>query len=74
MASSLPLATQAFDAPMTLKIWDFGGQEIYHGTHALFLKSRAIFSLVWTSKSETEQFHTHGGFTFRNEPLAYWLA
>jgi len=24
--------------------------------------------------SETEQFHTHGGFTFRNQPLAYWLA
>jgi internalin A len=23
---------------------------------------------------EAEQFHTHGGFTFRNQPLAYWLA
>ena len=38
--------------PATLRIWDFGGQDIYHGTHALFLKSRAIFLLVWTPKSE----------------------
>jgi internalin A len=72
--SSVPLAPHVFDAPVTLKIWDFGGQDIYHGTHALFLKSRAIFSLAWTPKSEAEQFHTHGGFTFRNQPLAYWLA
>jgi len=72
--SSLPLAPQVFDAPVTLKIWDFGGQDIYHGTHALFLNSRAIFLIVWTRKSEAEQFHTHGGFTFRNQPLAYWLA
>jgi internalin A len=72
--SSLPLAQQLFDAPVTLKIWDFGGQDIYHGTHALFLKSRAVFPLVWTPKSEAEQFHTHGGFTFRNQPLGYWLA
>ena len=72
--SSLPLTPQAFDMPVTLKIWDFGGQDIYHGTHALFLKSRAVFPLVWTPKSEAEQFHTHGDFTFRNQPLAYWLA
>jgi internalin A len=72
--SSLPLAPQVLDKPVTLKIWDFGGQDIYHSTHALFLKSRAIFPIVWTPNSEAEQFHTHGGFTFRNQPLAYWLA
>jgi GTPase SAR1 family protein len=68
------LSRRIFDAPVTLKIWDFGGQDIYHGTHALFLKSRAVFPVVWTPKSEAEQFHTHAGFTFRNQPLAYWLA
>jgi internalin A len=72
--SSLPLAPQVSHAPVTLKIWDFGGQDIYRGTHALFLTSRAVFPLVWTPKSEAEQFHTHGGFTFRNQPLAYWVA
>jgi hypothetical protein len=46
--SSLPLTTHVLDAPVTLKIWDFGGQDIYHGTHALFLKPRAVFSVVWT--------------------------
>jgi len=46
--SSLPLATHVLDARVTLKIWNFGGQGIYHGTHALFLKSRAVFPVVWT--------------------------
>ena len=59
--------------PATLRIWDFGGQDIYHGTHALFLKSRAIFMLVWTPESEALHEHDHGGFTFRNQPLGYWL-
>jgi internalin A len=72
--STQSFAQQVSDTPVTLKLWDFGGQDIYHGTHALFLKSRAVFPLVWTPKSEAEQFHTHGGFTFRNQPLAYWLA
>ena len=57
-----------------LRIWDFGGQDIYHGTHALFMKSRAIFSVVWTPAGEAARRHEHGGFTFYNEPLGYWLA
>jgi len=56
-----------------LHIWDFGGQDIYHGTHALFLKSRAIFMPVWTPESEAIHYHEHGGFAFRNQPLGYWL-
>ena len=57
----------------TLRIWDFGGQDIYHGTHALFVKSCAIFMLVWTPESEANNSHEHGGFTFKNQPLGYWL-
>jgi internalin A len=64
-----PISTR----PVTLKIWDFGGQDIYHGTHALFLKSRALFPIVWTPHSEAEKVHAHGGFTFRNQLLGYWL-
>ena len=59
---------------ITLKIWDFGGQDIYHGTHALFLKSSALFPLIWMPESEAAKEHEHGGFTFRNQPLGYWLA
>ena len=59
--------------PATLRICDFGGQDIYHGTHALFLKSRAIFMLVWTPELEALHEHDYGGFRFRNQPLGYWL-
>ncbi|MEO0810168.1 MAG: leucine-rich repeat domain-containing protein, partial [Pseudomonadota bacterium] len=76
--TSAPLATpshtDAAQTPATLRIWDFGGQDIYHGTHTLFLKSRAIFPLVWAPEVEKLREHQHGGFTFRNQPLGYWLA
>jgi len=55
-----------------LKIWDFGGQDIYLGTHALFLKTRALFPVVWTPEAETREEYEHGGLTFRNYPLDYW--
>ncbi len=70
--TSAPLAGDGA-RPITLRIWDFGGQDIYHGTHALFLKSRAIFPVVWNPESETLKEHEHGGFKFRNQPLGYWV-
>jgi len=54
-------------------VWDFGGQDIYFGTHMLFLKSRAVFMLVWTPESDDAETHDHGGMTFRNQPVAWWL-
>ncbi len=30
-----------------VNIWDFGGQEYYHGTHRIFLDSNAVYVLVW---------------------------
>lgn len=30
-----------------LNIWDFGGDEIYHGTHRFFFSSRSLYLLVW---------------------------
>jgi internalin A len=56
-----------------LQIWDFGGQDIYHGTHALFMRTRAVFALVWIPEAEKKAEHIHGGIMFRNRPLAYWL-
>ncbi|CAI9404881.1 hypothetical protein ANOBCDAF_04707 [Pleomorphomonas sp. T1.2MG-36] len=56
-------------------LWDFGGQDIYHGTHALFLKSRAIFLVVWTP--ETDNYDTvkdlASGMISRNQKLDWWL-
>ena len=56
---------------ITLKIWDFGGQDIYHGTHALFLKSRSLFAIVWTPTTEKLNIDKHDDF--RNQPLPSWL-
>jgi internalin A len=56
-----------------LDTWDFGGQEMYHGTHALFLKQRAIFLIAWTPTMETGTTIDGFGHESQNHPLAYWL-
>ncbi len=48
-------------------LWDFGGQELYHATHRLFLHHQALFLLLWaeeTDESENEVRH----------PVSYWLS
>ena len=71
-AADLPLPDGA--EPARLNLWDFGGQDLYHGTHALFLRTRAVFLIVWAPASENADRHKHGGMVFRNYPLPYWLA
>jgi internalin A len=56
-----------------LHLWDFGGQDIYHGTHALFMRSRAVFFVVWTPDTERRDEHEYRGLRFRNHRLDYWL-
>ena len=41
------------EPPVRLNIWDFGGQDLYHGTHALFLRTSAVFLLVWARRPRT---------------------
>ncbi len=53
--------------------WDFGGQDIYHGTHALFLRSRAVFLILWTPELENRDEHDENGIPLRNQQLSYWL-
>jgi internalin A len=57
-----------------LNIWDFGGQDIYHGTHTLFMKTSAVFVIVWHPEFETAGDQSADGILFRNYPLPYWLA
>ncbi len=80
VASTHGITVTAVDLPaagdgpaVRLNLWDFGGQDLYHGTHALFLRSNAIFLLVWTPEFEESGEHEHGGMRFRNHPLAYWV-
>src|SRR5207245_2441332 len=34
------------DLPVGLRVWDFGGQHILHGTHEMFLTQRSVCLLV----------------------------
>ena len=59
--------------PVRLNIWDFGGQDIYHGTHALFLQRAAIFVVVYSHDTENENEFLDGGVPVRNRLLPYWF-
>ncbi len=59
--------------PIPLHIWDFGGQDIYHGTHALFLRDHAIFALVWARGFEARDAEGRDGEIFGRRPLRYWV-
>jgi internalin A len=69
-SAELPIVGRA---PARLHIWDFGGQDIYHGTHALFLRANAVFALVFARGLEDRDTHVHKGMEFRNRPLRYWV-
>lgn len=71
----LELCRHHDDRPIFLNAWDFGGQDVYLGTHALFLKSRAIFVLAWHPDMENEAPYTEqvSGLEMRHRPLQYWL-
>jgi internalin A len=65
--------TPEWDEAAQLTIWDFGGQDIYHGTHALFLRSRAVFLIVWDRESDQQPGYQEDEFFFAHFPRSYWL-
>jgi len=60
--------------PALLNLWDFGGQDLYHGTHALFMQTRAIFVVLWTPGSEPSATAASGGARARRtrRPCTRW--
>ena len=79
LPSTHGIVVESFDLPRGDKqdfakvhIWDFGGQDIYHGTHALFLRANAVFVLVWDAEFESGE-QAYGNLAFRNYPLRYWV-
>lgn len=50
------------DTLMSLSVWDFGGQDIYHATHQFFLTGRSMFLLVWNARTGVDRTR-----------LRYWL-
>jgi hypothetical protein len=51
-------------ARLHLQMWDFGGQDIYHGTHVLFLHGPAVLMPVWAKDHGNCEIYTYGGLTF----------
>lgn len=39
------------------KIWDFGGQDIYHGTHQFFFSNKSLFVLVADTREQKTDFN-----------------
>ena len=56
-----------------LRFWDFGGQDVYLGTHALFLDDRAVYVIAWTPSHENTDEFEENGVPMCNRPLRYWL-
>lgn len=40
---------------LTLNVWDFGGQQIYHTTHQFFMTRRSLYLLVWNARGDVDQ-------------------
>ncbi|MEZ4884529.1 MAG: COR domain-containing protein [Chitinophagales bacterium] len=60
-----------------LNIWDFGGQDIYHATHRLFMQSNAIYLLFWdmVTEDKPQDERKEGGEIrcYDNHSKSYWL-
>lgn len=58
-------------------LWDFGGQDIYHATHRLFMQSNALYLVLWDSKTEQSAYTEHQigeeCRQYENYQLGYWL-
>lgn len=60
-----------------LNLWDFGGQDIYHHTHRMFLQANSTYVLLWNEATEYSDFITQETkrrtYEWRNKKLVYWL-
>jgi hypothetical protein len=60
---------------VTLPIWDFGGQEIFHNTHRMFMSTGAVFVLLWRPEQDNKLAPKLEGCNYQDEwrPLQYWF-
>jgi internalin A len=65
--------TAGSDDGATYVLWDFGGQDIYHSTHTLFMRTAAVFVLLWTPEQEALVGSDDNDPLHRRHPLSYWL-
>ena len=53
--SPIPFRHPSLDSDMTLRAWDFGGQEVYRVSHQFFFSPRALFLVVWHARHGQER-------------------
>jgi hypothetical protein len=61
---------------LVLKVWDFGGQEVFYATHQFFMSEEALYVYAWTDKAIAEQNKekdTEASPWHRWREHAYWL-
>ena len=69
---------QKEEVKLTVNCWDFGGQDIYHATHRLFMQSRALYLVVWDWDTENTPFvkpeeTEDETIKLQNHHLPYWV-
>jgi internalin A len=59
----------------TQYLWDFGGQDVYHSAHTLFMRTAAVFVVLWTPELEAlaASDNNNDDPLERRHPLTYWL-
>jgi internalin A len=65
----------ASEGDATQYLWDFGGQDIYHSAHTLFMRTAAVFVVLWTQEQEAmvASDNDNDDPLERLHPLTYWL-
>ena len=65
----------ASEEDATQYLWDFGGQDIYHSAHTLFMRTAAVFVVLWTPEQElmVASDNDNDDHLERLHPLTYWL-
>ena len=48
--SPITLGHPSLASDMTLRTWDFGGQQVYRVTHQFFFTRRALYAIVWHAR------------------------
>ena len=71
--STHSLTVDGLPHTVRVNLWDFGGQDIYHGSHALFCRGPAVFLLLWAPDCENDDTFTENGIPLRNRQLPYWF-
>ena len=58
--SPLTVRLPSLKGDMTVRAWDFGGQEVYRVSHQFFLTRRALYVVVWNARQGQEHDEVEG--------------